>query len=214
MKRFFAVLSAFMLVACQDSDLYKVGTVVVASVTGDPEKIPRDRAAAVPYASMGLELGSTPELLLVLGTSTAGDLDWYAGDQVFVRTRKGRITRTVGLPYDLGGLREVPAANAAVTAGIPAAGQYSLDFPDLNIFGATAQCVRKSTADETVSILGSTIPAVHIVDHCTVSTMRWNFDNDYWIDRGNGYMWRSSQHIHPNSPPVVLEVFRPEQNPG
>lgn len=214
MKRVFAALPAFMLMACQDSDLYKFGTVLVASATGDVEKIPRDRAAAIPYASMGLELGTTPELLLVLGTSTAGELDWYAGEQVFVRTRKGRITRTVGLPYDLGGLREVPASNAAVTAGIPPASQYSLDFPDLGIFGATAQCARKSMAGETITILGSAIPAIHIVDHCTVATMRWNFDNDYWIDRGNGYVWRSSQHIHPNSPPVVLEVFRPEQNPG
>lgn len=214
MKRLFAVLPAFMLMACEDSDLYKFGTVLVASATGDVEKIPRDRAAAIPYASMGLELGTTPELLLVLGTSTAGELDWYAGEQVFVRTRKGRITRTVGLPYDLGGLREVPAPNAAVTAGIPAVAQYSLDFPDLGIFGATAQCARKSMTGETITILGSAIPAIHIVDHCSVSTMRWNFDNDYWIDRGNGYVWRSSQHIHPDSPPVVLEVFRPEQNPG
>jgi hypothetical protein len=214
MKRFFAVLPAFMLLACQDSDLYKVGTVLVASVTDDPEKIPRDRAAAVPYASMGLELGSTPELLLVLGTNTAGELDWYAGDQVFVRTRKGRITRTVGLPFDLGGLREVPVPNAIVNAASPPAAQYSLDFPDIGIFGAAAQCIRTSMADETITILGSAIPAIHVVDHCTVSAMRWNFNNDYWIDKGNGYVWRSMQHIHPNSPPVVLEVFRPEQNPG
>src|SRR4029077_1289047 len=119
MKRIFVILPALMLMACQDSDLYKVGTVLVASVTDDPEKIPRDRAAAIPYASMGLELGSTPELLLVLGTNTAGELDWYDGDQVFVRTRNGRITRTVGLPFDLGGLREVPAPNTTVRAGIP-----------------------------------------------------------------------------------------------
>jgi hypothetical protein len=214
MKRFFAILPAFMLMACQDSDIYKVGTVLVASVTDDPEKITRDRAAAVPYASMGLELGSTPELLLVLGTNTAGELDWYAGDQVFVRTRNGRITRTVGLPFDLGGLRELPAPKADVKAPIAVATQYSLDFPDIGIFGAAANCARRSMADEAVMILGSAIPAVHIVDHCTVSAMRWNFDNEYWIDRGNGYVWRSIQHIHPKSPPVVLEVFRPEQNPG
>jgi hypothetical protein len=214
MKRIFAILPAFMVMACQDSDFYKVGTVLVASVTGDPEKIPRDRAAAIPYASMGLELGTSPEVLLVLGANAAGELDWYAGDQVFVRTRNGQITRTVGLPYDLGGLREVPAPTAAVKAGIPVAAQYSLDFPDLGVFGATAQCMRKSIADETITILGAAIPVIHFVDHCTVAAMRWNFDNEYWTDRGNGYMWRSSQHIHPDSPPVVLEVFRPEQNPG
>jgi hypothetical protein len=42
--------------------------------------------------------------------------------------------------------------------------------------------------------------------------MRWNFDNEYWTDKMTGYVWRSSQHIHPKAPPLILEVLRPEQN--
>jgi hypothetical protein len=210
MKRVCAILPFLMLASCEDSDVYKVGTVLVNSVTGEPAKIPREQAAAIPYATMGLELGSTPELLLVLGTNTAGELDWYAGDQVFVRTRNGRITRTVGLPYDLGGSRTV-ARNATATN---AASQYSLDFPDLGVFGAAEQCSSRQAGEETINVLGAPIPARHVVEHCTVADMRWNFDDDFWLDNGSGYIWRSRQYIHPNSPPVILEVFRPEQNPA
>lgn len=214
MKRVCAILPFLMLVACEDSDVYKVGAVLVNSVTGNPEKITRERAAAIPYATLGLELGSSPELLLVLGTDAAGELDWFAGDQVFVRTRNGKVTRTVGLPYDLGGSRPVQAVATAARAGVAAVEQYSLDFPDLGVFGATENCSSRQAGEETITILGSSIPAMHVVEHCTVTDMRWNFDNDFWTDKGSGYIWRSRQYIHPDLPPVILEVFRPEQNPG
>jgi hypothetical protein len=90
-----------------------------------------------------------------------------------------------------------------------------LDFPDLGIFGATAQCSQKDMGDEDVEIFGSRIATRHIVEHCTVEAMRWSFDNEFWKDKTSGYIWRSSQYIHPKSPPLILEVLRPEQNnPG
>ena len=211
-KKIFPVLPLLLLAGCEDSDVFRVGTVLVNSITQTPEKITRERAAETPYASMGLEIGATPQLLLILGTVTGDELDWFAGDQVLVRTRNGRIVRTVGLPYDLGGIREVaPAGDTRALAGVA---QYSFDFPDLGIFDANGQCTRKVAGDVPVQILGAAIATRHIVEHCTVPTMRWRFDNDSWTDRTSGYVWRSSQHIHPDSPPVILEVFRPEQNPG
>ena len=69
--------------------------------------------------------------------------------------------------------------------------------------------------DDSIEIFGSRIPTRHIVEHCIVQVLRWNFDNEFWQDRTSGYVWRSSQHIHPKSPPLILEVLRPEQNgPG
>jgi hypothetical protein len=215
MKTIFRVLPLLFLGGCEDSDAFRVGTVLVNSITQSPEKIPRERAAQVPYASMGLEIGATPQLLLVLGTAIGNELDWFAGDEVFVRTRKGRIVRTVGLPYDLGGVRELTTtANVATAAEPSAIAQYSFDFPELGVFGADARCTRKDMGEASVEILGAAISTRHIVEHCAVPAMRWNFDNDYWTDRTSGYVWRSSQHIHPDSPPVILEVFRPEQNPA
>ena len=214
MKAFIRILPLLLLGGCEDSDAFRVGTVLVNSITQTPEKISRERAAQIPYASMGLEIGATPQLLLVLGTSVGNELDWFAGEDVFVRTRQGRIVRTVGLPYDLGGIRAVTTtADSAAAGRISATEHYSFDFPDLGVYGADAQCTRKDSGDTSVEILGAAIASRHIVEHCTVPSMRWSFDNEYWSDK-TGYVWRSSQHIHPNSPPVILEVFRPEQNPA
>src|SRR4051812_15000754 len=112
MKRIWLLLAATFMSGCQDSDALTFGRVVVNSIFDKPEMVARDRAASVPYATLGLQLGGTPEVLFILGTQNAAELDWYAGEDAFIRTRNGRILRTVGLPYDLGGVREVTAQNS------------------------------------------------------------------------------------------------------
>ena len=214
MSRLLCILPVFLLTACTtDSDLVQVGSFLLNSARGTRETIPRDRAAAIPYATMGMELGSNPQALLILGATTADELDWFAGEDIFVATRQGHVIRTVGLPYDLGGIHPLsvsPAGGTAAAGEVPTL--FSLDFPDLGVFGATAQCSSRNLGDDTIEIFGASIPTRHIVEHCEVPALRWKFDNDFWQDRTSGYVWRSSQHIHPKSPPLILEVFRPEQN--
>jgi Group 4 capsule polysaccharide lipoprotein gfcB, YjbF len=216
MRKFLSLPLVFLLTACADSDVLQVGDFVLSSFDKTQQKVPRERAAGIPYATMGMELGSSAQALLILGTIAQNELDWFAGQDVFVRTRNGRVIRTAGLPYDLGGLRDLSedlARRGAASGSAP--WQFSLDFPDLGIFGATAQCSSRDRGDDSVEIFGSRISTRHIVEHCTVQTMRWNFDNEFWMDKTTGYVWRSSQHIHPQSPPLILEVLRPEQNnPG
>jgi hypothetical protein len=216
MRKFLFLPLALLLASCADSDVVQLGSFVADSFNKSAGKIPRERAAAIPYATMGMELGSSAQALLILGTIAQNELDWFAGENLFVRTRNGRVIRTAGLPYDLGGLRDLSADLARRGAGSNSAiQQYSLDFPDLGIFGATAQCSQKDMGDDNVEIFGSRIPTRHIVEHCSVEAMRWNFDNEFWKDRTSGYVWRSSQHIHPDSPALILQVLRPEpNNPG
>lgn len=215
MKTLARILPFLLLTGCEDSDIYRLTQFAVTSVSSTAKKVPREQAAAIPYATMGLELGSTPEILLVLGTQTRDELDWFAGDQVLLRTLHGRVVRTVGLPYDLGGLRQITGSTtASPSEPVPATAQYSFDFPEIGVFDAAAQCTARDAGPAQIEILGSQLTARHIVEHCVVRMMRWNFDNDYWTDPMTGYVWRSSQHVHPDSPPVILEVFRPEQNPA
>ena len=208
------LLPLLLLGGCENSDLGELAQLAYTSITATPPKVTRDQAAAVPYASMGLELGNTAQVLLVLGTETGNELDWFAGDQLFIRTRNGRVVRTVGLPYDLGGLRQIDSDTGSVKPASTSATRYSFDFPDLGIYDALAQCSTRDDGNATVEIFGSQISTRHITEHCTVPDMRWNFDNEYWTDPMTGYVWRSSQHVHPQSPPLVLQVFRPAQNRG
>jgi hypothetical protein len=213
MKKLLWLPTVILLSGCAgDSDVERVGKFLIGNLNGSGAKIPRERVAAVPYATMGMALGSNPEVLLVLGTTTGPELDWFAGENIFLATRQGRIIRTAGLPYDLGGIHSI-SSNAGVIAATATVFQ-TVDFPDLGIFGAPLRCSSEAMGDESVEILGASIVTRHIVEHCEVSALRWTFDNHFWQDPMTGAMWRSSQYVHPKSPPVILEVLRPTQNGG
>src|SRR5712671_6657578 len=153
MRKFLSLPLVFLLTACANSDVKQVGDFVLSSFDKTQQKVSRERAAAVPYATMGVELGSSAQALLILGTIAQDELDWFAGEQVFVRTRNGRVIRTAGLPYDLGGLRDLSTNSAPAGPGGSGPRQFLLDFPDLGIFGATAQCSMRDMGEDSVEIL-------------------------------------------------------------
>ncbi len=212
MRRALAVLLICASSACSsNSDTARVAAIVWGYVSGSAPRITRDQAAAVPYATMGMSLGSGPEGLLVLGTIMQDRAEWYAGDRILVTTtRNGQIMRTVGLPYDLGELRQERASGVAPAMGeATEPARLTFDFPDLGVFEARAACSQRDVGTEAIDILGASIPTRHIVQHCEVPVLKWSFDNDFWEDPGSGLAWRSSQHIHPQLPVVHLEVLRP-----
>src|SRR5580704_7657143 len=92
-RRLALVLPLFFVSGCasDESDVVQVGKLLVNYVRGSEMKITREQAAAVPYASMGLVVGSSSQALFVLGTVSQDELGWYAGDQAFVATRRGRV---------------------------------------------------------------------------------------------------------------------------
>ena len=197
------LLTALGLSACDTGgDTYRLGQLALRSVTGQAgAKVPREAAAAIPYATAGLVIGGNDEALLVLGAYTPEQSEWYGGETVMVRTRKGRIVRTAGLPFDLGGLDVVGSAAPPV---------LSYDFPDLGIYSAAGKCTARDAGSETIEILGAALTTHHTVEHCEVAALRWVFDNEFWTDPATAYVWRSKQYIHPKSPVVMLEVLRPE----
>ena len=37
----------------------------------------------------------------------------------------------------------------------------------------------------------------------------WNFENRYWVAPEDGLIWKSIQHMHPDVPPVTMELLKP-----
>jgi hypothetical protein len=207
-----ALVVGFLSGCAGDSDIAQTGTVIWQAIRGSGSKITREQAAAVPYATMAIALGNSSQALLILGTTTPDELDWYTGQQLFVATRAGRITRTAGLPYDLGGRRILQTRTVRSGVNTDSMPEVAtLDYPDLGIFDAPLACESRNSGEESVEILGAKIMTRHVVEHCEVAVLHWKFDNDFWLDRTTNYIWRSRQYIHPKSAPIVLEVLRPEQ---
>jgi Group 4 capsule polysaccharide lipoprotein gfcB, YjbF len=174
--------------------------------------VPREAVAAIPYATMGYRLNGGDEAVLVLATKTEQSELWTASSHVVFQTSHGRITRTVGLPRDLGGLTpqdsaELPPLSAALKA--PFTSRRFADLPQGNIYGLPITCTTVAGRPETIVILGQALSAMRVDENCESRQLNWRFVDNYWLDPKTGYSWRSHQHLSPEGETVDTEIFRP-----
>jgi hypothetical protein len=180
------------------------------SWTGD-NAIGLDQAAAIPYASLGVRIGTGPEQLLVLAEDANGSQLWLSGSKIAITTRGGRIVATSGLGADLsGGTSDALTSARGISRWKRGTViNWVADFADLGRYSVPIQCKDEPIGTETISILGKDIVTLHVVETCTAELLGWTFSNDYWVDENSGSVWRSIQHIHPKLDPLATEVLRP-----
>jgi hypothetical protein len=192
------------------SEYYQVVRQSFSSMWGN-NGISRDQAAAIPYASLGYRLNQGQETLLILATDTSGEELWTSASHIVIVTQDGRVTRTVGLPHDLGRVA------AARSAGLPSpalalSGPHTItlseDFADTGAYGVIVTCGLEREGPETITILGHAIATTRVDENCDCPQLKWRFRNSYWLD-SDRFVWRSSQHIHPDGDVLDVEIFRP-----
>jgi hypothetical protein len=175
--------------------------------------ITRQQAAAVPYASLGYRINNGDQAMLVLATDTGGEQIWTASNHVVFQLNGGRLTRTVGLKYNLGAVTPqqgndgIPAPFAALQR--PIGGARLVDYPELGIYSMALTCSARTHGAETVTILGQPISTVRVDETCENRPADWRFTDTYWLDPHSGLAWRSIQHIAPKGETVEIETLRP-----
>ena len=205
------LLSACQSVQTNDLEYFQVIKQSFANGFGS-SAVTRDQAAAIPYASLGYRLNGGPEMLLVLATNSNGQLLWTSSSHVVLSTQDGRITRTAGLPHDLGALVPMrgPSLPAPATAlEGPSLNNLAADFPDIGRYAVPIACRLSAKRRETITILGQPIATVRVDEDCLSTNPGWRFRNSYWLDSGSKFVWRSLQHIHPKGDTLEIEIFRP-----
>ncbi len=200
-------LASLALAACGSTSEKYTG-LIWDRLTKDRVTVTRDQAAAIPFASIGIQGGDSNQVTLVLGGTRNGSAQWL-NSILTVETHEGRIIQTAGFPNNLS--RMILSG----TSGPPLPGvKYSLmfDIQDLGVFGAQARCEATDKGLETITILGANIPTHHLVEDCEMDVIRWSFENEFWLDAKTGFVWQSVQNVHPKLPPLSVQVFRPPQN--
>lgn len=182
------------------------------SSTFSKSNVPREAAAAIPYASMGYRINNGDQGMLVLATDSDGNQLWTSSTHIVFQTSSGRITRTVGLPHDLGGMS--PQRGQALTPPSAALKQpFSsarlADFPDIGAYGVVISCNAVARRLERITILDQTIATMRVDEACEDNRLSWRFVDNYWLDPKTGFAWRSQQHISPQGETVETEIFRP-----
>lgn len=210
-----AIVAAISLSACgsqSSSDYSQIFEFAKKSFAGNEQNITLKQAAAVPYASIGVRIGDSPQQMLVLATDSGDEQLWTSASHIVLSLRDGRIVRTVGLSRDLSDLRLMKSmALKSPRASLSGPVQQTLlaDFADLGIYSTPISCMAKEAAAGSIDILGQEIKTVRIEERCEDADLGWAFTNTYWIDPATGQLWRSVQHIHPDADTVEIDVLRP-----
>ena len=207
---------AVLLSACgANSDQGRYVNLVWRLVSGNRVEVSREQAAGIPFASLGVAIGSADEGMMVLGVTESGREEWYARTQMLAMNN-GRIVQSAGFPYNLSRL-ELRSSNGAPLApggAPPLDTNYSLvlDYQDLRLIGAGAECRASDSGEEAIEILGTTLTTRHVVENCEIRVIDWSFENEFWVDPDTGFVWQSSQYVHPKLSPLTLRVLRPPQS--
>jgi Group 4 capsule polysaccharide lipoprotein gfcB, YjbF len=213
----FCGFAAILLAGCSSAGggMYKQYGQVLKQSFGLFSKggITRQQAAVVPYASLGYRINDGDQSMLVLATDTGGEQIWTAANHVVFQTRDGRLTRTVGLRYNLGaitpqqGSNAIPAPFAAIQQSFTSA--KLVDFPEQGLYSMLLTCIARARGPETVAILGQNISTIRVDESCENRSSNWQFVDNYWLDPHTGLSWRSIQNIAPKGEKVEIDILRP-----
>ncbi|HEY5238198.1 MAG TPA: YjbF family lipoprotein [Rhizomicrobium sp.] len=214
MRRLLAILPvALLLAACSsnsNTDTLKLGQLIyqqLGAAFGGGD-VPRERAASIPYASIGVRLGGGPEVMLILTSASGQDLQFLGGG-VSITIRGGRIIRTVGLEHNLDAFQG-PIPDRADPKTGQTGYHYAYDLVDRNAYGIFVRCTQSIVGEESITIIGVRHDTRHVVEHCDAPQLDWSFDNHFWADKA-GIVWKTTQSVHPDLDPLTIQILRPAQ---
>ncbi|MDE2182513.1 MAG: YjbF family lipoprotein, partial [Alphaproteobacteria bacterium] len=166
-------LAAALLGGCTalgESDVGSIIALARGAWSGNND-ITLQEAAAVPYASVGVRLGDSAQIMLVLASEASGRMLWTSSARLAITTENGRIMRTAGFGHNLGGHTAVASTRTGVV-------RWQADFPDLRLFSVLITCEDRDAGPETISILGKDIHTRRIDESCrSDDSLDWSFRN-------------------------------------
>ena len=188
--------------------------VAKVQIFGHPDlPLRRSTVAKLPYASMTARIGDGPQALLLLSRSQGDEQHWISGlDRSVLALRGGRVVKTFGFPENL--------MNTRADMADPVNRQlHKLEHPvrhtryiDLDLgahFGLVVDSEFETLGPRKLRIVELDFDTILVREHNKVRSLRWQFDNLYWVDPADGFVWKSQQVIARSFPPVQFEILKP-----
>ncbi len=213
-RHILAAGAALVTAGCFDNPVLENATAALKFAAFGAESQPLRRAdvAKLPYASMTAKVGKGPSGFLILAYAERDDRHWFAGGGQAVVTRHGRVVKTVGLPRNL---RQTTAHAADPLAGPThqvARGtrfRREVDYEADERFVLPIESTFERIGPRKITILEIEFDTVLIRERNRARLMNWEFENLYWVDAIDGYVWKSRQHISPDFAALETEVLKP-----
>lgn len=171
----------------------------------------REQVDGLPYAQLGVRVGSGGRGIMVLNQQVERDLYWVSANRMLLVTRGGRVVRSVGLPTDLLSARaqgpdllelyqpERPAIDGLETT-------QSIDTG--TTYGVILKSRYQVEGSETIQILGQSYDTLRVREDVRSDLWRWSASNTHWLSKRSPLIWRSRQHLMPGQPALELELLK------
>jgi hypothetical protein len=167
----------------------------------------------IPYACIAVRAGSGDQSLVILADYDGPDLDWVSHARQLIKTRRGRVVRTVGLDADLDHTSFVTPdpVGTKLVPGTTYECARVLDFGKPPVMGIPVHSHFVFAGEEMISILDRNFRAARWDESGAANGVDWNYVNSYWIDPESGFVRKSLQSICPDLDPLEIIIYRPAQ---
>jgi hypothetical protein len=209
----------FLISGCAELPLIVNASEAISyAIVGSPDtEINRDTIQKTPYASISAKIGSGPRSLLVLGKKENGFKHWFSADNAVIVTKNGRIVQTAGFPENL---KATSSSSLDPVNRLLHKKWYGrknkkllhirhLDIEMENRFGVPVKSEFETLGSREIDIAGIKIKTVLVKETNHAFSINWSFNNFYWVDAYDGYIWKSTQHVSRSFPPIDIEVLKP-----
>lgn len=187
--------------------------IVTSGISFGKAEIPhtREEVNEIPYASIAAQLESTTPALMILGYVDGSRLQWISSNEVSLSTSAGRIVHTVGFEEDISYLEVVGQdylGSNTQDYTVTKSYQIKMETKNPNISSELLNCEVRYKDDEVIEILDISYET-HILEEKCSSTEGWKVDNLYWVDKEDGFVWRSRQGLVNGRYTMEINVLKP-----
>ena len=188
--------------------------VAKTTIFGHPNlPLQRSTITKIPYASMTARVGSGPQALLLLARQQGDEQHWISGlDRSVLALRGGRIVRTFGFPENLKATRQHgadPVNHSLHKLKTPIKGVRYIDLDLGSRFSLAIDSIFESLGERKIRIVELDFQTILIREKNSARSLNWHFQNLYWVDPEDGFVWKSQQVIARSFPPVQFEILKP-----
>jgi len=181
---------------------------------GHPDlPLKRDTIGKLPYASMTARVGRGPQALLILGRISGDEQHWISGvDRSVLALRGGRVVRTFGFPENLKNTRspyEDPVDRLLHRLDRPVDHLRYIDLDKDGFYALPIDSRFERIGERKITILEIEFDTILVRERNAARLVKWEFENLYWVDPGDGFVWQSHQYIARSFPPVAYQVLKP-----
>jgi hypothetical protein len=210
-----ALLPSLFLGGCINSPIIgNAFDVAKAQVFGYPDlPLRRSTIAKLPYASMTARVGEGPQALLLLARSQGDEQHWISGlDRSVLALRGGRVVKTFGFPENLKDTRAdaIDPVNRLLHKLTQPV--HHTRYIDLDVgphYGLVVDSIFESLGPRKVRIVELDFDTILVREQNVVRTLNWRFENLYWVDPVDGFVWKSRQVIARGFAPVHFQILKP-----